>query len=359
MKIIYPYSCSLRSNQGGHIHVKQFIDNVEKLGHQVITQNGSIDRNDPGLNTGFWNKLHQISTADVIYYRVEEKSPKDRLHYSFVKNLVNNPVIVWELNTVPEYAMLSGVVDQDISSEKYKFRIAAKQCDLAICVSRELARYAKEEFRIKNVCYVPNGSDPDKFSNNLQPVPRIPSSPDILNVVWIGNAGIGWHDFDVMRRAAIHLCNQGYQSKISFHVIGNGMGSMSDIPLNISYYGAEDYDELPRWLAAMDVGLVLYQDGPAYYNSPLKLFDYMASGLSIVGTAQPQVKDILSEIGCENLLIPIGDYKCLAAKLIWLLHNKNKVKLYGESARKLLIEKYTWKNNVTTIVNEIQKCQGG
>ena len=131
---------------------------------------------------------------------------------------------------------------------------------------------------------------------------------------------------------------------------------MSDMQ-KLLYYGIERYEDLPQWLAAMDVGLVLYKDGPANYNSPLKLFDYMASGLSVVGTMQPRLKEIFSDIGCDELLIPLGDKIKLAEKLIWLLENKDKLKTYGNNARRLLIEKYTWKHNASKIVHDINMIQ--
>ena len=357
MRLIYPYRFSTNSNSGGQIHVNQFIKNIESMGHEIVTLNGDNERNDPGLGNGIWNKINKVRRSDVIYYRIEEKAPDDRMHNDIFRKFIQKPIIVWEFNTVPEYAQLLGTEAGEIEQEQKRFRRLAKYCDLAICVSKELARYVGNEFSIDNVCYVPNGSDPECFRNDLEPVKIIKSSPDILNVVWIGNAGIGWHDFDLMRSAAESLCHQGYESNILFHVIGGNMPSMADMPVNIKYYGTERYEDLPRWLAAMDVGLVLYREGPAYYNSPLKLFDYMASALAVVGTMQPQIKDISSEIGSTELIIPAGDHHQLAEKLVWLLGNKDKLKTYGDNARRVLVEKYTWKHNAERIIHEINKTQ--
>lgn len=357
MKIIYPYSYFPESSSGGHIHVNQFIQNIECLGHEIVTLNGDEIRNDPGLKKGLLSNFNRIRKSDVIYYRVEEKAPKDRLHNSLLRKLIHHPIIVWEFNTVPEFASLYGKSKCEIDKEKTRFRSLAKYCDLAVCVSRDLERYVREEFGIEKSCFVPNGSDPEIFGKDIPAVNRITRSPGILNVVWIGNAGIGWHDFDLMKNSARLLCEQGYESSIQFHVLGGGMGTMSDMPGNISYYGCESYKNLPHWLAAMDVGLVLYKKGPADYNSPLKLFDYMASGLAIAGTMQPQISEIFTEMGTTDLLIPTGDYKKLAEKLVWLLNNRDKAKTYGEDARKLLINKYTWRQNALTILDEINKIQ--
>ena len=45
------------------------------------------------------------------------------------------------------------------------------------------------------------------------------------------------------------------------------MNQMRDMPANVHYYGVEDYERLPQWMSAMDVGLCLYRPGPADYSS--------------------------------------------------------------------------------------------
>ena len=132
---------------------------------------------------------------------------------------------------------------------------------------------------------VPNGSDPDLFYPDHEPVARMQAFTDSFNVVWIGSGKERWHDLEMVRRAAASIIEKYPDKKISFHLIGPDLvGVMADMPGNVFYWGAQPYQELPGWLSAMDVGLVLYTQGSAEYNSPLKLFDYMASGLCVVST---------------------------------------------------------------------------
>ena len=62
----------------------------------------------------------------------------------------------------------------------------------------------------------------------------------------------------------------------------------------------------------MDVGLNVYHPGPADYSSPLKVFDYMASGLTVVSTEQPQAREIFQQLGQTDLLIPHDQPEMLA-----------------------------------------------
>src|SRR5207253_793964 len=108
-------------------------------------------------------------------------------------------------------------------------------------------------------------------------------------------------------------------------------------------------------MSAMDVGLCLYRPGPADYSSPLKVFDYMSSALCVVATAQPQVREIFEQLDQTDLLVD-PDAACgLADKLEALAKNRARTASLGENARKLLIEKYTWRRAVADTFAEIEK----
>jgi len=67
---------------------------------------------------------------------------------------------------------------------------------------------------------------------------------------------------------------------------------------NILTVGARPHDEIPLWLKAADV-LVLpntaKEDISKYYTSPMKLFEYMASGTPIVASDLPSIREVLNE----------------------------------------------------------------
>jgi len=156
-----------------------------------------------------------------------------------------------------------------------------------------------------------------------------------------------------MHDAACLLWERGEGARITFHLIGRNFGSMRDIPPNVHYYGSESYEILPHWLSAMDVGLCLYRSGPADFNSPLKLFDYMASGLAVVGTPQPQIKEVFDQLGQTDLLVPTDDPEMLARILVKLALNRDRVRSLGLAGRRLVIKFYNWKRVVRDIFDGI------
>lgn len=91
----------------------------------------------------------------------------------------------------------------------------------------------------------------------------------------------------------------------------------------------------------------------AYYMSPLKLFEYMASGRPIVATRVPCLMEIL-EHGRNAWLVEPDDVYSLAEGIKFLLMNKQVCEQLVKGALST-IQKFTWENRVSSIEKELQK----
>ena len=140
-----------------------------------------------------------------------------------------------------------------------------------------------------------------------------------------------------------------------FHIIGPDLKPiMADMPSNVYYWGAETYHKLPSWLSAMDVGLYISKGGSSTYTSPLKVFDYMASGLTVVSTSHPAVSDIFKELGQSDLMVPSEDAQALANILLNLSQNRDRVSRQGQAGRNLIIDRYNWRRSAQDTMIEIE-----
>lgn len=356
MRLAYPNGLYWENGtSGGNRHIGQFISNAVALGHEVWTWPGDQHPASRLIPTTRVGRLMTLRRMDAAYIRVEWSLPAyGRWAVAPYRQLIGSPVIVWEFNTVPEYGFLLGRSEVDVRRAIEDFRYYGRGCDLAICVSHALAEYVRDNLGIKRLLTVPNGSDPELFRPDLPPVRRVQRNPDQLNVVWIGSANLGWHNFDLLREAAQLLWDRGQGRCVAFHIIGEGFRSMRDMPPNVNYYGPEDYSALPHWLAAMDVGLCLYHPGPADYGSPLKTFDYMAAGLTVVGTIHPQIREVFDQLDQPDLLVPPSDPKALADVLSNLASNRGRVRTQGDAGRRLVVDFYNWRRAVRDTFHEIQ-----
>jgi len=342
MRLAYPSGTYRKdSATGGNIHIGQFISNVVAMGHEVWTWPGS---NHPAANRMLSTRLERLKTLrrmDVIYVRVEWAPPKEcSWGVAPYRQIIGSPVTVWEFNTVPEQGMILGRSEVEINNAIEEFRHYGRGCDLAICVSNTLADYVHNKLGIKRVLTVPNGSDPNLFRPDIQPVKRIIPNQHELNAVWIGSANLTWSDFDLLQATALLLWQSSEKDKIRFHLIGQAFnGLMRDMPPNVNYWGPEDYPELPQWLAAMDVGLCMYHPGPSDFGSPLKLFDYMACGRAIVASDIEVVEEITGDCNCALLVQPDNPKK-LAEGIIQLIEYPEKRRIMGANGRSFADERF-------------------
>ncbi|MEM9304000.1 MAG: glycosyltransferase [Pseudomonadota bacterium] len=341
------------ATNGGNVHVAQFVSNAVALGHEVWMD--ADHRHELAKPLPHDDLLDALDRMDVVYIRVDRGFPEicgqiDRArHDRFTSTLV-----VWEFNAPPSYAGLRGATDAEIDAIVDKFRQHRAACDLAIGVSRSLTEQIQELLGLQHTVTISNGSDPALFRPDAPPQSDIATGPDTLNVVWVGSAHIPWHDLDLVRQAAERLWQRHQDSRIRFHIIGRGLARADEWPENVVYHGPIPYDRLPHWLAAMDVGLVLYRPGPADYNSPLKLFDYMASGLAVVGSKHPQMGEVFSACDPLDLMLPDNAPATLADRLLQLHADRDRVATLGRSARRLIVEKYNWTRSVSDTLDAIR-----
>jgi glycosyltransferase involved in cell wall biosynthesis len=345
------------AHDGPTAHARQFVQNVQALGHEVWTWPAVEHPLARQLPPGRVTRILRLRDLDVVYIRLEHGVPRSCTWAVGVKRaLLGNPLMVWEFNTVPEFGQYAGLTSRQVAENVEGFRRFGRGCDLAVCVSRHLADYVSQRLGIERTLVVPNGSDPELFRPDAPVVRHLrDGDPDTLNVLWIGSAYVPWHDFEMLGRAAELSWRRSSRANVVFHLIGPRLDGLADMPPNVHYQGSEDYERLPRWMSGMHVGLCLYRPGPADYASPLKVFDYMASGLAVVATAQSQTVEILGELGTPDLLVSPGDAEGLADILHALAADRRRVSRIGVRARELSVRKYTWQRTITGTVAEIER----
>ena len=110
--------------------------------------------------------------------------------------------------------------------------------------------------------------------------------------------------------------------------------------------------EVPRALAAFDVAAMPHPwtEYFAYYLSPLKLFEYMASGRAILATALPSTQEVLRD-GETGLLVPPSNPDALAAALARLHDDPDLRARLADNARRLVFAQYTWEARARAILD--------
>jgi alpha-maltose-1-phosphate synthase len=114
----------------------------------------------------------------------------------------------------------------------------------------------------------------------------------------------------------------------------------------VAFSGPVDHDAMPDLLAAADVGVAPFDVAAhaplslAFYWSPLKVFEYMASGLPVVAPDIEGIRRIVAD-GQQGALYDPADAGGLARTLERLLDPELRRRL-GASARERAVREFSW-----------------
>lgn len=123
-----------------------------------------------------------------------------------------------------------------------------------------------------------------------------------------------------------------------------------ELPSNVKLLGRKKYKEIPILLKSADVLLLPHPKGE-YSQSPMKLFEYMASGIPIVASKLPSVLEILND---ENaVLVEAEDDRALARGIVKILENKSYADTIAQKAYNDA-QDYTWEKRGKKIAEFIK-----
>ena len=144
---------------------------------------------------------------------------------------------------------------------------------------------------------------------------------------------------------------------LKFNLYGESKEKFNKIPENVKLHGYVNYEKVPKILAKSDILLLPSANiqygrtkniNIANYNSPLKMFDYLASGKIIISSKRDGICEILKH---NYNAILIKEYSVE----IWIKYLKN-IKCNKYNLKRISInsiktaKKFTWKRRVNQIL---------
>ncbi|GAB4426380.1 MAG: glycosyltransferase family 4 protein [Anaerolineae bacterium] len=191
---------------------------------------------------------------------------------------------------------------------------------------------------------VPNGVNPQRFPANIRPAR--PLRPDEFTVGFVGTLK-PWHGLETLTESFAALHRQHPAARLL--IVGDGPQRQTlrdDLAARglahaVHFTGAVAPADVPAWLASMNVAVAPYPNLPHFYFSPLKLFEYMAAGLSVVASRIGQIATIIDN-GVTGLLCQPGNPHALTESLLHLHAHPHLCHQMGQAARNDVLARYTW-----------------
>jgi len=160
-----------------------------------------------------------------------------------------------------------------------------ERADLIFCSSRSIYDYFFN--RHPHVYLVPNGVDYVHFSPT--PNKRPADLPTGKPIIGYSGAMAPWVDWELLK-----VCIQENPG-INFVFIG-ALFQLNKFPLkskNVFYLGLKPYQQLPAYLHHFNVGLIPFlQTEMTKGCNPIKLYEYYATGIRVLGTPLPELLTI-------------------------------------------------------------------
>ncbi len=110
----------------------------------------------------------------------------------------------------------------------------------------------------------------------------------------------------------------------------------------VQYQGVLDRPSVANLLSRVRLGLLVLQPEPNFVNAkPIKLFEYMASGIPVIASDFPLWRQIIGEAGC-GLLVDPQDPQAVARAMEYLLSHDAEAEAMGRRGRQAACELYNW-----------------
>lgn len=389
MKIAYLSRSCFPSTAANSVNVMKMCEAFAALGHDVLLMGRFLGKESSDVFTLYRVKKHfrlksipslNGSTTDFLYvvssiWEAKKFAPDlaygRSLEACFGTAVIGIPT-AYEIHAKPRTLLKRVLLKQLVAMSSFR-RVVA--------ISRGLALYLKKEVFVgdEKLFVAHDGADPDDFDTSVPPgfenkaryfqsrFSELP--PNRLQVGYVGSLYYG-KGMEIISKL-VHLCPWA-----NFHIVGGSEeevafwkkrcaehSTLEDIvPPNLVFYGFMPHALISYICSFLDVALLPAQPFIAnvsgnideiWHVSPLKLFEYMAAGLTVVASDLESLNEVI-EPGVTGLLVPHDDPLAWHDALVFLRDHPELRARLGHNAREALIKRYSWKRRAEQILNGLE-----
>ena len=246
--------------------------------------------------------------------------------------------------------------------------IGPKYSLLSVSVSSKVLAYNEmmvpDGVRSKTV-FVKAAVNPDVFKPDAAARNNIRGRLGIEDSIVVGYVGTfqPWHGMEDLIQAARILHDSS--PKMKFLLVGPIPGRVrrlidSELAKTLIFTGPVPYESVPEYINAFDIAVAPYNvlrssRRSIGIGSPLKVLEYMVCGIPTIGSALPQVAEIIDD-GRTGLLFPQGDAKLLAEKIVELAGNSELRNRIGRNALEKVREQFSWLSFARRMQLLLEEC---
>jgi len=386
MRILYLIpSEPIPSSYARFVHSYELASHITKLGHHVLFFARSpyryrlcrivyrgLDIRYVRYPTGFrpWHisfvPMALLSNSKIKTVEREVDVIQERLHVPllFAPNVkkplvleVNNPYVEEHFET----SVFRGIA---YSNRRKQF----ERCSALITQTETLKKILSAHTG-KETSVIPNGVNTSLFRPDIasDEIKRQYGTENCVTVTYAGSLE-RHHGMSLIPLIAKTVIEK--HANVKFFIVGSGPcykdlheGLSGKLRKHVILTGPQRYEVIPKFLASSDVLLAPFDTTQSkslekygFWWCPLKLFEYMASGKSIVSFDFFEVRKIVRDAG---LLAKPRDVKQFIEYLLWLIEDHTLRKRLGSKGREIAEKEYTWEKRAEQVTKVYEKVLQG
>ena len=405
-------------NKGASVHVREFTDALVELGHQVkifsaagtvegeSSQSPNVTRADLTVLPPSEQVKEQAGLFAAELARLNPKRDHRHLYSELIHLLADSefihaarlqlqefdPDLIIARHTLMSTAGTSLAhslgrpcvleVNAPLVEERLRYwnltflreaeeveRMAFADADLLVAVSEGVRTYLLRYGALgERVLVMPNGVNLTSFHPQVDgsEVRRRYNLDDKLVIGFAGSLK-PWHGVDLLMKAFasirnIHSGHNEFSKQLRLFIIGDGpqreqliqLSHDLDLDEAVTFTGALSHDEMPAYLAALDIAVAPYLSSDGFYFSPLKIMEYLAMGLPVVAPRLGQIPSLLQngKSPC-GLIYPPDDQHELTSALLTLINNESLRRQLGGRAAAQARLRSSWQSIARQIIERV------
>lgn len=235
-----------------------------------------------------------------------------------------------------------------------------RSASLVVVVSNRVADEVRALAPTARVLVAPNAVDVTAFEvgDDMRHAERVRlgvPDDDVL-VGFVGRFYV-WHGVDTLASAATTFLADRPNSRLL--LVGDGpyreraIRALAPWGERVIAPGIVGHAQIPRVMSACDILAAPHAPIDGFVGSPMKLFEYLASGRAIVASRLEQLAEIITHER-TGLLVTPGDVPELSDAIVRLIDDVELRERLGRNGRAEAMAKHTWQARVRTILDAVE-----
>lgn len=366
--------------EGGSLAVtKGFTDGLLKLGHEpIVAANRTLPLSQKVKQYEIAYPTFFKNLPEVLFF------PYNRKSFREAKKIIEReqPNFLYQRHSIFNYAgallkretgipFLLQVEGSEVWVKKnwgkayftkaleWSEEIQLEQADAIVAVSSVLkSQLVALGVRAERITVIPNGVDAERYSPSISGE-AVRKNLGLEEKFVIGYAGTfgHWHGITVLANAVKEVVAES--PNVHFLLVGDGvlrgeveaMLQRDGMKHKVTITGMMPSEAVPEYLAACDALVISAINNPdvPFFQSPIKLFEYMAMQKPIVASRVGQIQEVIDD-GVNGLLVQENNSSELAEALCQLAKDESLRESLARNARRDAVEKYAWQENVRAVL---------